>query len=70
MKSNYSQKRIDEVSEKASFLGYQLIDLSERYDYRDRKCKTYGLVDRRKEILVCAYSQLEDIEKYLAKKSK
>lgn len=70
MKSKYSQKRIDEVAEKASFLGYQFIDLSDRYDYRDRKYRTFGLVDRRTGILACAYSVLADIEKYLAENQK
>ncbi|MEG4121690.1 hypothetical protein QUA43_29990 [Microcoleus sp. N9_B4] len=70
MKLKYSQKRVDAVAEKASFLGYQLVDLSERYYYRERKYKTYGLVDRRNGILACAYNRLEDIEKYLAEKPK
>ena len=70
MKSNYSPKRVNAITEKANFLGYELKDLSSQYPYCDRKCKTYGLIDRRNEILACAYSQLEDIEKYLAEKSK
>lgn len=65
MKSKYSDKRINELAEKASLLGYELIDLSDRYDYRDRKWKTYGLVDRRTGVLACAYAVLKDIEKFL-----
>lgn len=68
MKSKYSEKRINKLAEKANFLGYQLIDLSERYDYRDRKWRTYGLIDRRTGILACAYAVVKDIDKFLDSK--
>lgn len=67
MKSKYSEKKTQELAEKASRLGYQLIDLSDRYDYRDRKYKTYGLIDRRNNRLACAYGCFPDIEKFLEK---
>ena len=70
MKCKYSAKRIQEVTDKASFLGYEFINLSQRYDYVERKYETYGLVDRRNKILACAYSLLEDIEKFLQKQVK
>lgn len=65
MKSKYSEKRINELAEKASSLGYQFIDLSERYDYCDRKYRTYGLIDRRTTKLACAYAVIADIDKFL-----
>ncbi|TAG98746.1 MAG: hypothetical protein EAZ18_00275 [Oscillatoriales cyanobacterium] len=68
MKSRYSAKRIAEVAAKASLLGYEFINLSQRYDYVDRKYETYGLIDRRNNRLACAYSLLVDIEKFLQKR--
>ena len=65
MKSRYSSHRIEEVTDKASFLGYEFINLSQRYDYVERKYETYGLIDRRNNRLACAYSLLADIEKFL-----
>jgi hypothetical protein len=65
MKYRYSEKTIQKLAEKASFFGYQLIDLSERYDYCDRKYATYGLIDHRNNRLACAYSLIPDIERFL-----
>jgi len=65
MKSRYSEKKVNELAEKASALGYQLVNLSERYDYRDRQYETYGLIDRRNQRLACAYALPKDIERFL-----
>lgn len=53
MKSRYSEKKVNELAEKASALGYQLVNLSERFVSRTGT-------------LACAYSLIKDIEKFLA----
>ncbi|MEY3870072.1 MAG: hypothetical protein RLZZ338_3963 [Cyanobacteriota bacterium] len=55
MKNIISEKKVETLREKASFYGFDLIELSERSPYNLRKTRTFGLIDRRNSTLFCAY---------------
>lgn len=60
------KSKLPEMTELANYYGYDLIDISDRYPYTERRGKTYGLYDRRQpKILACAYSTLPQIKQYL-----
>jgi hypothetical protein len=55
MKQIISENRIQALKEKVSFYGFDLVELSDRFPYNQRTTRTFGLIDRRLDCLVCAY---------------
>jgi hypothetical protein len=55
MKGIISEKRMQDLREKASFYGFELVELSDKSPYNLRATRTFGLIDRRNGSLFCAY---------------
>ena len=48
--------KMSEFRELASFYGYDIKDVSEHPLYKERKGRTYGIVDRRNGVMVATYA--------------
>jgi hypothetical protein len=55
------------LKDTAAYYGYDFVDLSDHPNYRGRKGKTWGLIDRRDGLLWCAYSTKAQIQTQLLK---
>lgn len=59
---HYLMKKIEEL---ANYYGYDFIDYTGHPNYKNRKGKAYGLIDRRNRELACVYATKQQIKNYL-----
>lgn len=59
--------KLEELIAFADRYGYDLVDVSQRYPYNQRKRPALALVDRRDKTYACVYSTKEQIKKFLDK---